>query len=180
VPRVVAIVLVALLAACGGDDDDDAAAGIVERDREVPADVQAFLDRVADPHATAFTATYAVLTKNGGAEHKVEVTSTPPDLTLVVDGASIDPDDDVALSVYGLFAGFLADNPKAAIAATASRADADVARFSNHAAASITLDCIEIPVQRAVTATWCLTPEGLFGFVDNPSVRYELTAYDAA
>jgi len=34
-----------------------------------------------------------------------------------------------------------------------------------------------VPVGSSLPATSCITPEGVFGFVDNPSVRYELTSY---
>ena len=174
--RLTAIVLVALvvLVACGDDDDDETDAGVVDRSREVPADVRSFLDRVADPHTLSFTATYRVLNRNGGAEHTVDVVSKPPALTLTVDGTAVDADDDVALSAYGIFSGFLAANPSAAIEATARRADAGDAIFTTKDVAGVRLDCISIPVQDVPTAVACLTPDGIFGSFDNASVRYEL------
>ena len=168
------IVVAALaLAACGGDDDADP--GVVDRSREVPADVQAFLDRVADPTEVRFVADYSLLNKNGGGEHELHVESDPPELTVTIDGETVDLADEAALSRYGIFSGFLAANPRAAIEATARRVDAGEATFSERDE----LDCIAIPVQGAVASMWCLTAEGIFGFVDIPSVRYELTAYDA-
>ena len=170
--RLPAIVLGALLlAACGDDDDLDA--GVVDRSREVPADVVAFLDRVADPTEVAFVADYDLLNKNGGGQHVVHVESDPPRLAVTVDGEPVDLDDEPALARYGIFSGFLAANPKAAIEATARRVDAGDAELTEQDG----LDCIAIPVQGAVASRWCLNPDGIFGLVDNPSVRYRLTAY---
>lgn len=164
-----AIVLVALLAACGGGDGGGGGSdGIVERDRPVPADVQAFLDRLADPGTLTLDATYDLLNKNGGGEHVVHVSSPP--LAVTIDDEPVDLDDEPALAAFGIFSGFLAANPAAAIEATAQRADADDAVFSERG----DLDCIAIPIQGTATSTWCLTADGLFGYVDNPSVRYEI------
>jgi hypothetical protein len=176
VRRTAAIVVVALLAGCAGGDDSDA--GVVDRSRDLPADVQSFLDRVADPTGLAFRATYAVLNKNGGEEHILEVVSDPPVLTLEVDGTRVRADDDVTLSSFGIFSGFLAENPAAAIEAAARRADAGDAVFSSVELAGTHLDCITIPVQRVQASKACQTPDGVFGLVENPSVHYELTAYE--
>ena len=175
--RLSGIVVIALLAACGGGGKGATDPGVVDRSRAVPRDVQTFLDRVADPHTLTFTATYNVLNKNGGAEHTVRIESDPPATTVEVDGHDVRPDDDVTLSSYGIFSGFLAQNPSAAIEAAARRADADEAELTTKEVAGVRLDCISIPVQQAQTSLACLTPEGIFGFVDNPSVRYELTDY---
>jgi hypothetical protein len=48
---------------------------------------------------------------------------------------------------------------------------------STRSAAGVALRCIAVPVAESLPATSCTTPEGVFGFVDNPSVRYELTGY---
>lgn len=167
--RLPAIVLGALLlAACG--DDDDADSGVVDRTREVPADVQDFLDRIVDPADVAVEVSYNLLNKNGGGEHRVDVVSRPPDLTVTIDGEVVDLDDEPALAQYGIFSGFLAANPKAAIEATARRADAGDAEHTRDGE----LDCLSIPVQGAVASTWCITAEGFIAAVDTPSVRYEL------
>lgn len=174
--RCAVIVLAALAALSGCGDGDDADPGVVDRTRDVPADVHAFLDRVVDPTTIAFTATYDLLNKNGGGEHVIHVESDPPELTATIDGEPVDLDDEPALSQFGIFSGFLAANPRAAIEATARREDAGDAEHTTRG----DLDCIAIPVQGAVASTWCLTPEGIFGFVENPSVRYELTSYEPA
>ena len=170
---VIVLGALSLLAGCG--DDDDADRGVVDRSREVPADVQAFLDRVVDPATIAFTADYDLLNKNGGGEHVIHVESEPPTLTVTIDGEPVDLEDEPALSQFGIFSGFLAANPTAAIEATARREDAGDAEHTRRDG----LECIAIPVQGAVASTWCLTPDGIFGFVENPSVRYELTSYEA-
>jgi hypothetical protein len=175
--RFVLVALVGLLAACGGKGDDDAGgSGVPDRTRPVPADVRAFLDRVADPSKLAFTATYHLLTKNGGSEHSVAVASTPPSVRVTIDGAAIDPTDDAALSSFGIFSGFLAKNPSAAIEAAARRADAEDAVFTTRTAAGVQLRCIAVPVQGAQSSEACITPDGIFGFVDNTAALYELTA----
>jgi hypothetical protein len=167
VSRRVAILLLVVLAgaACGGDEPDDP---VVDRTGEVPADVQAYLDRVADPSALTLDLTYDLLNKNGGGKHEVHVTSPP--LTVTIDGEPVDLDDQPALAAYGIFAGFLAENPAAAIDAAARREDADDAAFSERDG----MDCIAIPIAGTATSTWCLTDDGIFGYVDSPSVRYEL------
>ena len=171
--RLPAIVLGALLlAACGDDDDVDT--GVVDRSRPVPADVQAFLDRVTDPSEVAFVADYDLLNKNGGGEHVVHVESDPPALTVTIDGTEVDLDDEPALAQYGIFSGFLSANPRAAIEATARREDAGDAELTQRDG----LDCIAIPVQGAVASRWCLNDDGIFGLVDVPSVRYQLTSYE--
>lgn len=174
-----ALVVLAALPACGGKGDDDSTdgAGVPDRSRPVPADVRAFLERVADPSELAFTATYHLLTKNGGSEHTLVATSTPSGLHLTIDGATVDPTDEAALSSFGIFSGFLAKNPAAAIEAAARRADAGDAVHTKRTAGGIQLDCIAVPVQGAQSSEACLTPDGIFGYVDNTAVRYELTAY---
>lgn len=167
------IVLAALALSAGCGDDDDADPSVVDRSREVPADVLAFLDRVVDPATIAFAADYDLLNKNGGGEHVIHVESDPPALAVTIDGEPVDLENEPALSRFGIFSGFLAANPSAAIEATARRADAGDAEHSRRDG----LDCISIPVQGALASMWCLRPEGIFGFVDNPSVRYEVTSY---
>jgi hypothetical protein len=168
--RRVAILVLVALAACGqGADDPPEDAAMPDRSGEVPADVQSFLDRVADdPASLPLDLTYDLLNKNGGGEHEVGVTSPP--LAVTVDGEPVDLADDTTLGGYGIFSGFLAANPAAAIEANARRADADPAVFSERDG----MDCIAIPVAGSATSTWCLTGDGIFGYVDSPSVRYEL------
>jgi hypothetical protein len=173
--RAVALfVVLAVLAACGGDDAASPTPTVVDRGRPVPKEVQAFLDEVVDPATVAFVADYHLLNKNGGGEHEIHVTSRPPTLEVTIDGTAVDLTDQASLVPFGIFAGFLSANPKAAIEAAARRADAGVAALSTRPGATDDLECIEIPVQEVVASTWCLHPIGIFGYVDTPSVRYEV------
>lgn len=173
---VAAIVLAALVGACSGDGTGgDASDGVVERDRPVPADVQAFLDRVIDPTDVAFTADYELLNKNGGGVHDLHVESEPPAVRVTIDGEPVDLEDQPALARFGIFAGFLAENPSAAIRAAAQREDAGDAVFTE----PYGIECIAIPVQGVSTSTWCLSSRlGIFAYVDTPAVRYELVDLD--
>lgn len=172
--RALAIALLVAVASCSGSDDSGPdGGGVVDRDRDLPADVRAFLDRVVDPATEAFEARYDLLNKNGGGEHTVVVVSAPPELTVTVDGEIVDLTDEAALARFGIFSGFLAANPAAAIEATARRADAGDADLTS----PYGLDCIAIPVQGVAVSTWCLSTRlGIFAYVDTPAVRYELTS----
>ena len=193
--RIALVVALALVAACGGDDDDGAVDDpVVNRDRELPEALQLFLDEVPDQGEVAFTATYHVLKRFGSEEHTVAVRSTPPSVTIetgelrVVTGPEPetciaaecnDVVDDARLSATGVFSTFTTEGPKQAIASTAAREDAGDPVFSTRTVASVDLRCVEIPVQGVSASTWCITPEGIFGLVDTPAVRYELTEYRA-
>jgi hypothetical protein len=172
------VLTLALLAGCGGDGKgDDLGSGVPDRTRAVPADVRSFLERVADPTSVAFHATYHLLTKSGGAEHVIDVTSAARKLTVTIDGKVVDLADQAALSAYGIFAGFLGANPAAAVESAARRADADDAAHTKRTVAGVSLDCIAVPVQDVTTSELCITRDGIAGYVDNPAARYELTAY---
>ena len=148
-----------------------------DRSRAVPADVRTFLDQIADPTKVAFHATYHLLTKSGGAEHVVDVTSSPPTLRVTIDGTAVALGNDASLSAYGIFSGFLSTNPAAAIRAAAKRTDADDAVHTTRSVAGVALTCLAVPVQGAATTETCITSDGIVGYVDNPAARYELTAY---
>ena len=174
-------VLLALVAGCGRSSPSSPPETVVDRSRELPVDVKAFLDRVADEHTLAFTATYDVLKRLGGEESTVEVEADPPDVTITAgEVVVVNGENEAALSAVGIFSGFMTTGPAKAIEAAARRADAEPARHSSRTAAGIRLDCIQIPVQDTAASTACLTPDGIFGFVDNPAVRYELTEYRPA
>lgn len=181
--RLTLFVALALVVSCGGNGGnsgnagDNLGNGVPDRSRTVPTDVRSFLDRIADPTKVAFRATYRLLTKNGGAEHVIDVTSTPPTIRVTIDGDTVDLANDASLSAYGIFSGFLSTNPAAAIRATARRTDADDAVHSTRTSAGVPLTCLAVPVQGAVTTETCITTDGIVGYVDNPTARYELTAY---
>ena len=178
--RAAAFVALAVLASCGGGKGDDLGSGVPDRTRPVPHDVRTFLDRVADPTKVAFHATYHLLTKSGGTEHRIDVTSAPPKLTVAIDGEVVDLADQPALSAYGIFAGFLGRNPAAAVEAAARRADAGDAAHTKRTVAGVALECVAVPVQDVPTTELCITSDGIAGYVDSASAQYELTSYARA
>lgn len=157
-------------------------------------ELAAFLQRAAAGGDAAFSAEYAVLRKLGGTESTVLVESAPPALRLtvgdlvVIDGPSPATcrleerrcDGQVRqeqLAPLGLFTGFATSGPRQAIEGLAARVDDQPPIFSVRTVAGVELDCVSIPVQQSVTNTSCLTPDGVFGYVDNPALRFELTSY---
>jgi hypothetical protein len=81
------------------------------------------------------------------------------------------------LGQYGIFSRFWSTGPADALRTVVARDDDGPPVTSTRTAAGVPLECIAVPVGSALPATSCTTPDGVFGFVDNPSVRYELTAY---
>lgn len=195
-PRTVAgglAVAVALLAgaACGGDDGGggDGVGG----PSPLPAELEAFLDRTGPPGRVAFTAGYEVLQKMGGTFTAVEVAVAPPAWQVSAGDVVVigGPDaatcrvstatcrrgiDEAALSSAGVFSGFFADAPARQLRAAAGREGAAEAVFSSHVVAGVALDCAVVPT---APLTACLTPEGVFGLVDDSARRYGLTSYAA-
>jgi len=191
------LAVAAVAAACSGGDPT---AGPAEPstttapDATLAPDAAGFLQRAAAGPGVAFTAEYAVLYKLGATESTVTVRSAPPASSvatgdvLVVDGpfpASCDlaartcvgTVEEQRLTAFGITSRFWSTGPIDAITAMARRPDAAAPLLSTRTAAGITLDCLAVPVEQAVTATHCITPEGVFGFVENASVRYELVRY---
>jgi hypothetical protein len=183
-----ALLLVALLiglAACSGGErpsTNGATTSTVaaDPDRDVPAELQGFLERAERGAVQPFTAEYAVLRKLGSTSSTVLVEQDPPELRITVGGVVVDPTSEEQLAPYGIFSGFATTGPVEAIRSLARRDDASAPQFSERTVAGVTLECVAVPVQQAVTATWCITPDGVFGYVDNPAVRYELTRYEPA
>ena len=183
--------------ACSGDDPST---GPVESTTSTAPDVAIapvtadFLRRAAGAGDLAFTAEYAVLYKLGGAETTVTVRSAPPANSvtardvLVIDGPSpatcdlatqtcVGSVEEQRLTAFGISSRFWSAGPIDAITGATRRSGGAAPVHSTRTAAGVTLDCLAVPVEQAVTATQCITPEGVFGFVENPSVRYELTSY---
>lgn len=180
----IALALVVIAAACAGDGGgagtpttvDD---GVVERNRPLTPELEAFLARVDTERP--FTATYEVLRRAGGVRSQVTVARTSTS-TEVTSGAlrvllPASTDEETELSALGIFSTFFADGPAATIEATARRADADDPVFTARTVLNLNLRCVEVPVLGASASEWCLTPEGIFGYVDTPSVQYELKEY---
>jgi len=81
------------------------------------------------------------------------------------------------LGQYGIFSNFWSSGPAEALRTVVRRDDDGTPVTSTRAVAGVPLDCIAVPVGSSLPATTCTTPEGVFGFVDNPAVSYGLTAY---
>jgi hypothetical protein len=194
-----ALLVVALAAACssgsdGGADGGTAPPTSVDGRRALPADVRAFLDDVAEPGTLAFRATYRVFRKLGGGERELEVVAEPPswqvrdgDL-LFVDGPDaatcrisqercVGEVREELLSGTGVFSRFFSTAPARALATDARRTGSGAAVPSTRTVGGVELRCLAVPVGGSTPSTYCLTGEGVFGWVDTPAVRYELIAY---
>lgn len=197
--RLLPLLLTALvLAACSGDGDDAPAAQAptsVAPEADLPPALDEFLDGVAEPGAAPFRATYHVLRKLGGGEAEVTVVADPVgwklvtgDLLLVEGGTPatcrpsaqrcIEGVRQQLLQPVGVFTRFFATAPAQALATDARRETAGEPRFTERTVAGVALRCAAVPQQGVVISSYCLTPEGVFGWVDTPAVRYELTAYE--
>lgn len=166
----------------------------VAADVAVPAEVRTFLDGVAEPGSIAFTATYRVQRKLGGGQRDLEVRSEPPswqirDGDLVfVDGPKpatcrvsaercVGELREALLTPTGVFSRFFSTGPAQALRTDARRAGAGAPVGTTRTVLDQELRCLAIPIRDATPATYCLTQDGVFGWVDTPSVRYELIAY---
>jgi hypothetical protein len=194
-----ALLLALLGGACSDGDGTpttlpEAPSTSVADDAELPPDVRAFVDGVAAPGTLPFTATYRVLRELGGGERTVEVRAEPPsweirdgDL-LFVDGPKpatcritaercVGELREALLTPTGVFSRFFSTGPAQALRTDARRVGADDAVASTRTVLDVELRCLAVPIRGATPATYCLTPEGVFGWVDTPAVRFELIAY---
>ena len=180
--RIPALLLVALLVtSCGGDDAPEEATTTT-----VPEALDDFLDDVAPHGEVAFTATYDVLQKLGGETVEVRVTVEPPSWRIEVEDVVVTEDEtcvdgecsegvqEQQLTQFGFTSRFFSDAPARQLVVDAGRAAARAPERSTRDG----LECIGVPVGAAVPTTACLTPEGVFGFVDDPARRVELTSYE--
>jgi hypothetical protein len=159
----------------------------------VPAALQRFLDRVAKAGSVPFTAKYQVLQKLGGAVTEVTVEAAPPSWRIttgdvVIIGGPTEATchvstttckrgiDESALGAAGVFSGLFAGAPIQQLRTAALRPGADAPTFSSQPTAGATLDCVVIST---APVTACLTPDGVFGLVDDSARRYGLTSYAA-
>lgn len=182
-----AALLVVLLAACGGSGGatTSTTTGDVDETAPVPAEVRAFVERIAEPGTVAFRATYRVRPKTGGDESTVEVVATPPTWELragdvVVQAGPGRQADEAALAGLGIFSRFFATGPADVLEADARRAGAGPLAESERTVLGMALPCAGVPLGGAPASTYCVTPEGIVGWADTPSVAYELTAYEPA
>jgi hypothetical protein len=200
--RLLPLLLVALVVAGCSSDGGDATAPprstttTTELTAGLPADLAAFLDVVTDNRHQPFRATYHVLQKLGGAQ---------TDLVVVSDGTStqirmgdlvfvtgpkpatcrtsaercVGEVRDQLLSPTGVFSNFYADGPARQLATDARRVQAGDPVLSDKVVAGVALRCAAVPLREQLVSTYCRTAEGVFGWVDSPSVHYELTEYRA-
>lgn len=198
-PLLAALVAGAVLAACsGGDRPSTDQAGTTTTSappQELPPELDAFLDRAARSANTPFEGSWDVLRKLEGVASTVSVVAAPEgaarltvgDLVVVLGErpatcrpsarACVGEVREDQLAAFGIFSTFWSKGPLDALRAAAARDDAGTPVTSTRRAAGVPLECVAVPVGAALPATSCTTPEGVFGFVDNPSVRYELTSY---
>jgi len=163
-------------------------------DAALPEVVRTFLDDVAEPGTVAFTATYRVQRKLGGGERDLEVRSEPPSWRITdgdlvfVDGPKpatcktsaqmcVGELREALLTPTGVFSRFFSTGPAQALRTDARRAGAGAPVATTKQVAGLELRCLAVPIGGATPATYCLTSDGVFGWVDTPSVRYELIAY---
>lgn len=194
------LLALAVLAGCSSDGDAPEAIRATTTTTALtaglPADLATFLDGVARPGTVAFRATYRVLQKLGGRQTDLVVVSDPPswqirmgDLVFVGGPRPatcrtsakhcVGDVREQLLSTSGVFSGFVATGAAQALATDARRAAAGDPVFSERTVAGVALRCAGIPLGDTVVPTYCLTPDGVFGYVDAPSVHYELTEYRA-
>jgi hypothetical protein len=157
----------------------------------LPADLVAFVER-AEP--AAFTGTYHVLQKLGGLETDLHVASdgrstriTYGDLVFVLGPKPatcstkaqrcVGTVRDQLLSPTGVFTTFSSDGPTRQLATDGRRVQAGDPVFTDATAAGVDLRCAAVPLRGSVASTYCLTAEGVWGWVDTPGVHYELTEY---
>jgi hypothetical protein len=191
------LVLAAVLAGCSSDGGGSAAPRSTTTSTELtaglPADLADFLDGVGSP---PFVATYQVLQKLGGAQTDLTVASdgtstriTMGDLVFV-EGPKpatcrtsakrcVGDVREQLLSPTGVFTSFFAAGPARQLATDARRVQAGDPVFSEKVVAGVTLRCAAVPLREQLPSTYCLTLEGVFGWVDTPAVHYELTEYRA-
>jgi hypothetical protein len=196
--------LLCLLVACtggGGDGDEGTATPPAE---EAPGgDAAPALPPLVEPAASfvasvagddvTFTAEYRVLRKLGSVESDVSVAQDPPwrevragDLVVRSGpqpatcrpsaGRCVGQVREEALAAAGVFSGFATTATADNLTAIAARPDA-TATPSTRTAAGVELRCLDVAVQGTRAGRWCLTPEGVFGFVDTVVARYELQRY---
>ena len=197
-PLLAVLVAAAVLGGCsGGDRPSTGAEGpttTAAPDEDLPPEVDAFLERAAGGQGTAFEASFEVLRKLGGVRSTASVVAGPGGARITVGDLVVLVGDHPAtcrtsaeacvgevredqLAPYGIFSRFWSTGPADALRTVVRRDDAGPPVTSTRTAAGVPLDCIAVPVGSALPATSCTTPEGVFGFVDTPAVRYELTSY---
>jgi hypothetical protein len=196
-PLLGALLIAVVLAGCSGGDRPATSARsstTTAPAEDLPSEVDAFLQRAAAAEDAAFRASYEVLRKLGGVRSDVAVAGASGAARITVGDLVVLTGEDPAtcrvsarlcvgevredqLGQYGIFSRFWSTGPADALRTVVRREDDGEPVTSTRTAAGVPLDCIAVPVGASLPATSCITPEGVFGFVDNPAVRYELTSY---
>ena len=196
-PVLAALVAGLVVAGCSGGDrpsTEGPSSTTTAPAEDLPPEVQTFLDRAAAAHGASFTASYDVLRRLGGVTSTAEVVAGPGGARITIGDLVVLTGDHPAtcrvsaeaclgevredqLAPYGIFSTFWSTGPADALRTVVRRDDDGAPVRSARSAAGVPLECIAVPVGSSLPATACTTPEGVFGFVDNPSVRYELTSY---
>jgi hypothetical protein len=151
--------------------------------KPLPAPLDDFLKGVKPQGALTFRATFHVLRKLVGNQSDITVESSAGEWTihtgnLVITGPPAPTTaDEARLSTTGVFSSFYSAGPTAALAADARRKTADAPVFSDRTVAGVDLRCAAVPQAGVITQTACLTPDGVFGYIDNAAVHVELTSY---
>jgi hypothetical protein len=196
-PLLAALVAGLLVAGCSGGDrpsTEGPSSTTTAAADDLPPEVLTFLDRAAAAEGASFTASYDVLRRFGGVTSTAEVVARPGGARITIGDLVVLTSDRPAtcrvsaeacvgevredqLARYGIFSSFWSTGPAEALRTVVRRDDDGAPVRSTRSAAGVPLECIAVPVGSSLPATACTTPEGVFGFVDNPSVRYELTSY---
>ena len=197
-PLLAALVAGLLVTGCSGGDRPSTSAvkttTTTAPTGDLPPEVAAFLQRAAAAEDASFTASYDVLRKLGGVRSTVAVSAasggariTVGDLVVLTGAhpatcrvsaeACVGEVREDQLAPFGIFSRFWSTGPAEALRTVVARDDDGQPVTSTRTTAGVPLDCIAVPVGSSLPATSCTTPEGVFGFVDNPSVRYELASY---
>ena len=196
------VALALLVAACGGErptveESEGPQPGSVTPSTvaDVPAAAASFLEKATGAEGT-FAATYHVLRKLGPVETDVTVAQSPPwskvqagdvvvisgpdDYTCLVSAAKCIAElREQQLSPFGVFSAFYSTGPIRAVE-TMARVDGATFDQSSRTMAGVELDCLAVLVGGAQSGEWCVTPDGVFGYVDTADVRVELREYEPA
>jgi hypothetical protein len=177
------VAALAVVTACSSSDGAKSASTTTST-LPLPGPLTEYLSRAKPPGEVAFSATFHVVRKLGGTETDVRVDSTPPTWRIAAGDIVVtgppkpSTADEARLSATGVFSNFYSTGPAAAIAADARRKTAGAAVYSDRTVAGVDLACVAVPQAGVFTQTACLTPEGVFGYVDNAAVHIELTRYE--
>lgn len=176
------LVMALVVAACSSSGGGSAASTTTTL-APLPAPLAAFLKGVKPQGDMSFSATFHVLRKLVGNETDIRVESAAGSWTIFAGALVItgppkpSTADEARLSATGVFSSFYADGPASGLAADARRKTADAPVFSDRTVAGVALHCAAVPQAGVITQLACLTPEGVFGYVDNAAVHVELTSY---